>query len=119
MRATSPAAGQVYWTRVYPYFIVMQKSKDILDTTTKLLSIGTIYIILMSYGLITAYYSGYFAYFGISMRDIDFWPSLEDFTGRSTGIILGILIVIALIAGILTLSYLAHEVGKKIADKTG
>lgn len=51
----------------------------------------TVYIALMSYGLVTGYYSGYLSHFNIDIRYIDFWPSLHDFMTQAFPSILAII----------------------------
>lgn len=42
-------------------------------------AIFTTAVFTVSYGVVTSYYYGYLAYFGINIKYIDFWPHLPDF----------------------------------------
>jgi len=56
-------------------------------------AVFTAVVLIVSYGAITSYYSGYLDHFGINIRYIDFWPHLPDFMLVAVPIIMAILII--------------------------
>ena len=51
--------------------------------------------IVVSFGVINSYYTGYFNYFGIDINNIDFWPHISDFSLVAFPTILAVLVVAA------------------------
>ncbi len=56
-------------------------------------AIFTAAVVIVSYGAVTSYYSGYLDHFGINIRYIDFWPHLPDFMVVAVPIIIVVLII--------------------------
>ena len=71
------------------------------------LAVITALVVLVSYGAITTYYAGYFRYFGISISDINFFPSLADFVTRGSATISAILFaVVATLLGMILVNWM-------------
>jgi hypothetical protein len=92
----------------------MKKANDVLGVATKLLSFGTVYVILMSYGTNIAYYTGYLKHFGIDISNINFWPSLFDLMIRGLAILVALVVIVALYASGLIILNFIDRVEKKL-----
>ncbi|MFY9228567.1 MAG: hypothetical protein WAO28_04585 [Candidatus Microsaccharimonas sp.] len=78
-------------------------------------AIFTTAVFVVSYGVVTSYYSGYLDYFGINIRYIDFWPHLPDFMLVAAPIIMAI-IFMGLASGLAM--FLFNHLGKWLARKS-
>lgn len=69
-------------------------------------------VILLSYGAITLFYSGYLKYFDVNIFDINFFPSVTDLVSRGAPTVSAIItIVFATLLGILLANLLIKGLG--------
>lgn len=94
----------------------MKKSDNLLGLATKVLSFGTVYVVLMSYGVNTVYYTGYLKWFGVDINYINFWPSLSDLTIRGIGALGAIALIMVAYIVVLASFNLIATIERKLAD---
>lgn len=88
--------------------------EGILKKIIAVFAIFTTAVIIVSYGVLTTYYSGYLAYFGVNIKYIDFWPHLSDFVLLAAPIIMVLIICGTLTAFIfLFFNWLGHLIQSK------
>lgn len=68
--------------------------KSYIPTITLALSVVSIYVTLVAYASSTSFKSGYLAYFGIDIRNVDFWPTIADLMNEPLLVIGSILILL-------------------------
>lgn len=68
--------------------------KSYITAITLALSVASIYITLVAHASSTSFKSGYLAYFGIDIRNVDFWPTIADLMNEPLLVIGSILILL-------------------------
>lgn len=90
------------------------KRPGVVDVVAKWLSIITIYVVLVSYGVNVSYYSGYLAQFRISIKAIAYWPSLYDFATNSVLYITAIIIsIVIFVVTLVFVNFAAQRIRKR------
>lgn len=80
-------------------------------------TIGSIYITLVAYATATTFKAGYLSYFGVDIRNVDYWPTIPDLMNQPILVVLAILVLLGLgFLAILAVNGI-HWVALKIAEK--
>lgn len=90
--------------------------KSYIPAITLALSVASIYITLVAHASSTSFKSGYLTYFGIDIRNVDYWPTITDLMNEPLLVIgsIFILLVVCLIA-IMIINGL-YDIFQKLAE---
>lgn len=84
----------------------------VLKSMSVYIAAATAAVVLLSYGSITVFYAGYLRYFGVSISDVNFFPSVTDLVSRGAPTVTAVVAVVAAtLVGVLLANLLIRGLG--------